>query len=331
MGDVVHTLPALTDAMRAIPGIKFDWVVEEKFQVIPQWHPAVERVIPIQLRRWKKNKNYNLRVLFKSLKKFHQTLNQVSYDLVIDAQGLFKSALITGFIKSPSVGYDKSSIREKWASLFYKKKYTVSKNQHAVERIRQLFSEALYYPRSTTMADYGVDKTCWLDNTLSPYVLFFHGTTWANKHWPETYWKTLIQLLNQQHLNIKLAWGTQEEYARSLRLAQHAKAEVLPDLNIEGLAPVIANASAVVAVDTGLCHLASALNIPTVGLFGPTDPEKTGLMGKQQINLVAHFSCAPCLRRQCSYLGAAPEWPACFTSLPPQLVMDQLLSLRKNQ
>ena len=330
MGDVIHTLPALTDAMRAIPDIKFDWVVEEKFQAISKWHPAVDRVIPIQLRQWKKNKKYSLFEIFKALKKFHKTLNQESYDLVIDAQGLMKSALMTRFVPALSAGYNKNSIREKWASIFYKNKVAVSRQQHAVERIRQLFSEALYYPRPTTMADYGVDKTAWLDNTTEPYVLFFHGTTWVNKHWPENYWKVLIQLLNKQQLKIKLAWGTQEEHERSLRLAQHANVEVLPALNIERLAPVIANASAVVAVDTGLCHLASALNIPTVALFGPTDPEKTGLMGEKQINLTANFPCSPCLKRQCHYVQASSEWPACFTTLPPHLVMDQLISIRKN-
>ncbi len=331
MGDIIHTLPALTDAMRAIPEIKFDWIVEEKFQAIPKWHPAVDRIIPIKLRQWKKDKNYNLSNIARAFKKFHKILNQESYDLVIDAQGLVKSALMTRFVRAPSVGYDRKSIREKWASIFYQKKVAVSWQQHAVERIRQLFSEALYYPRPTTMANYGVDKTQWLDNNeVEPYVLFFHGTTWANKHWPENYWKVLIQLLNKQQIKIKLAWGTQEEYERSVRLSQQGNAEILPDLNIEGLLPVIANAIAVVAVDTGLCHLASALNIPTIALFGPTDPEKTGLMGEKQINLTANFPCAPCLKRQCQYAGVSPEWPACFTTLPPQLVMDKLLAIRKN-
>jgi len=313
--------------MRAIPGIKFDWVIEEKFKAIPQWHPAVDRVIPIQLRQWKKNKKdrRNVFKIFKTLKQFKKIIHQETYDLVIDAQGLMKSALITLFTRAPSVGYNKKSIREKWASIFYQRKIAVSWQQHAVERIRQLFSEALYYPRPSLMANYGVDKTRWVENNIEPYILFFHGTTWANKHWPESYWKVLIQLLTQQQLKIKLAWGTQEEYERSLRLSKNGNAEVLPDLNLEALVPVIANASAVVAVDTGLCHLASALNIPTVALFGPTDPEKTGVMGERQINLAAQFSCAPCLKRQCTYAGASPEWPACFTSLPPQFVVDRLL------
>lgn len=328
MGDVIHTLPALTDAMRAIPDIQFDWVIEEKFQAIPKWHPAVNRVIPINLRQWKKNKFYNPIKIFKILKNFYKTLNQESYDLVIDAQGLVKSALITRFLRAPSVGYNRKSIREEWASIFYQKKVAASLQQHAIERIRYLFSQALYYPKPESMPDYGIDKTRWLEKKVEPYVLFFHGTTWSNKHWPENYWKTLTKLLNERKLKVKLSWGNPKEYERSVRIAEHCNAEVLPDLTIEDLMPVIANATAVVAVDTGLCHLASALNIPTVALFGPTDPEKTGLLGEKQINLAANFACSPCLKRECFFKGEGyAEWPACFMTLPPYVVMNQLLNM----
>jgi heptosyltransferase-1 len=327
MGDVVHTLPALTDAMRAIPGIVFDWVVEEKFQAIPAWHPAVDRVIPIALRRWRKSKSKNPFKIVNALKSFYATLNQKSYDLVIDAQGLMKSALMTRFVQAPRAGYQSDSIREKWAAYFYQHRYDVSWQQHAVERVRHLFSQALYYPRPFTMADYGVDKTRWLNLKSEPYVLFFHGTTWANKHWPESYWKKLTQLLNERQLKVKLSWGTSVEYERSMRIAQGCHAEVLANLDINGIVSEIANASAVVAVDTGLCHLASALNIPTIALFGPTDPEKTGVMGEKQINLAANFSCSPCLKRQCHYVEPSSEWPACFTTLPPSLVMSQLMNM----
>lgn len=328
MGDIVHTLPALTDAMRAIPDIIFDWVVEERFQAIPAWHPAVDRVIPIKLRQWKKNKNLDFIKICSSLNFFRKILNQKNYDLVIDPQGLVKSALITRFVKAPSAGYQSDCIREKLASFFYTKKYKVLWNQHAVERIRQLFSQALYYPKPETMADYGIDKMRWRESAQEPYVLFFHGTTWANKHWPENYWKQLIKLLNKKNLKVKISWGNQVEYERSVRLAENAHAEVLADLNINGLVSMIANASAVVAVDTGLCHLAAALNIPTVALFGPTDPEKTGVMGEKQVNLTANFLCAPCLKRECAFKEKGyEEWPACFTTLPPYLVMKHLVDL----
>lgn len=324
LGDIIHTLPALTDAARAIPNIKFDWVIEERFQAIPKKHSAVDRVIPINLRRWKKDKNF--RSIFFGLKNFKKILNEKHYDLVIDAQGLLKSAFITLLIKAPAAGYQTDCIREKIASYFYRYRYDVSWNQHAVERIRQLFSAALYYPRPESSVDYGLSFRGCGDVTESPYVLLFHGTTWANKHWPEKYWKALIQLLNQKNLHVKLSWGSPEEYERSCRLAENTNAELLPRLDLEGLMPVIANAKAVVAVDTGLCHLASALNIPTIALFGPTDPEKTGVFGVKQLNLAANFACSPCLKRECAFKGEGYDtWPACFSTLPPMLVMQRLM------
>lgn len=337
-------------------------MIEERFQAIPKWHPAVDRVIPIALRQWKKNKTKHPVKVFSAIKNFKKILNEKTYDLVIDAQGLLKSVMIAWLVKAPTAGYQSHCIREKMASYFYRYRYDVPWNQHAVERIRQLFSLALYYPRPGGVVDYGLrglfafindipqERTSMSSRSIpsmvrtslgdiidkrsqGAYVLFFHGTTWANKHWPEKYWKALIQLLNQKNLHVKLSWGTQEEYERSCRLSENANAEVLPRLDIEGLMPVIANAKAVVAVDTGLCHLASALNIPTIALFGPTDPEKTGVFGEKQLNLRANFPCAPCLKRECMFKEKEypikgdewDVWPACFSTLPPALVMQHLM------
>ena len=111
LGDVIHTLPALTDAAEAIPGIKFDWVVEEAFAEIPAWHPAVDRVIPIALRRWRKTP-------WRSFggpqwKKFRAQLDRHHYDAVIDPQGLLKSAFVSRLVRAPRFGMDKNSARER--------------------------------------------------------------------------------------------------------------------------------------------------------------------------------------------------------------------------
>ncbi|PIW77206.1 MAG: lipopolysaccharide heptosyltransferase I, partial [Piscirickettsiaceae bacterium CG_4_8_14_3_um_filter_44_38] len=143
MGDVFHTFPALTDAMKAIPDLQVDWVVEEAFQEIPKWHPVVDKVYVIKLRDWRKHP-------FRSrpeMKRFFEVINQTQYDLVIDAQGLLKSAWVVNKIKSPSAGMDWGSAREKLASLFYNQRYSVAKQQHAITRLRELFAKALHYPQ----------------------------------------------------------------------------------------------------------------------------------------------------------------------------------------
>ena len=286
LGDVIHTLPALTDAAQAIPGIRFDWVVEEGFAEIPSWHPAVDQVIPVAIRRWRKN----LLSTFKNgeRKAFKQRLKTAQYDLVIDAQGLFKSAWLTRYISAPVAGLDRDSAREPIASRFYDRRYPVSKNQHALERVRQLFAQALNYPVPESVADYGLDRAAMAGAQGAPYIVFLHGTTWASKHWPEADWRALAERLAAQGWAIRLPWGNAFERERAERIAQGLESvEVLPKLNLAGVAKVIAGARACVAVDTGLGHLAAALDVPSISLYGPTLPGKVGAYGRGQIHLCA--------------------------------------------
>ncbi|WP_191489839.1 lipopolysaccharide heptosyltransferase I [Pseudomonas sp. FEN] len=336
LGDVIHALPALTDAARAIPGIRFDWVVEEGFAEIPGWHPAVDKVIPMAIRRWRNN-------LWQTIKsgewqRFKQSLRANRYDLVIDAQGLVKSALLTRYVKAPVAGLDKQSAREPLASRFYSRRLAVARGQHAVERTRQLFALALGYDLPKGLGDYGLDVDKLLElPRKAPVVLFLHGTTWDTKHWPEAYWRELAVRLGPLGVQVKLPWGNAEEKARSERIARNLKhVLVLPKLNLAGVAKVLVNATACVAVDTGLGHLAAALDVPTLSLFGPTNPILTGAYGRSQIHLASNFPCAPCLQKKCTYVPTAEdqqrfdlnrEWPLCFTRLNPERVASRLSAL----
>lgn len=114
---MIHTLPALTDATKAIPGIRFDWVVEEGFTEIPAWHPAVQRVIPIGLRQWRKN--WRRAWQNRAIPDFIKAIRQDSYDLIIDAQGLFKSAMVALMAQGDRAGLDRHSAREPWISWIY--------------------------------------------------------------------------------------------------------------------------------------------------------------------------------------------------------------------
>jgi heptosyltransferase-1 len=333
LGDVIHTLPALTDASRAIPGIRFDWVVEEGFAEIPTWHPAVDRVIPVAIRRWRKN----LWKTFKSgeWRRFKASLRERNYDLVIDAQGLLKSAWLTRYVKAPVAGLDRDSVREPLASRFYNRRLAVGRGQHAVERLRQLFAVALGYDLPPGLGDYALRREQWRrDKPSAPFVLFLHGTTWDTKHWPEIYWRELAERLGHAGIGVRLPWGNPAEQARAERIAAGLKnAQVLPKLNLAGVAGVLAQAKACVAVDTGLGHLAAALDVPTISLFGPTNPGLTGAYGKGQLHLASDFACAPCLSKKCTYqptpedqrrFDLKREWPLCFTRLNPERVASRL-------
>jgi heptosyltransferase-1 len=347
LGDIIHTLPALTDACKAVPGIRFDWVVEENFAAVPAWHPAVKKIIPIAWRRWRK-KIFSLRTL-REIMVFRRDLRAEKYDLVIDAQGLVKSAVFSRLARGVHSGLDWSSAREKYAAWFYQRTCAVAFQQHAVVRARSLFSQLLRYPTPTSLADYGIDKNNFIKDDLikktgdaQKYLIFFHGTTWATKHWPEEYWIELVKLANNAGFPVKLPWGNDTEKARAQRIAQvSANAEVLPPLNLSGIAAVLAGAKAVVTVDTGLGHLAAAFNIPSVSLYGPTNPVFTGALGQSQKHLKVEFPCAPCYSKVCTYPLAvgggasgvsslsslSPLKPQCFFTLRPIMAWVSLEEL----
>ncbi|SDJ29644.1 lipopolysaccharide heptosyltransferase I [Pseudomonas indica] len=316
LGDVIHTLPALTDAARVIPGIQFDWVVEEGFAEIPAWHPAVARVIPVAIRRWRKNLWQTLRN--GEWRRFKQRLREAKYDLVIDAQGLLKSAWLTRYVKAPVAGLDRESAREPLACRFYDRAYPVPREQHALERVRQLFAQALDYPLPDGIGDYGLDRTQLADPSAQPYLLFLHGTTWPSKHWPEANWRQLAERMSELGWAIRLPWGNDTEKARAERIvAGLDKAAVLPRLNLAGVAKVIAGARACVAVDTGLGHLAAALDVPTLSLYGPTRPERVGAYGRSQVHLCASGPNA----------GSGDRHKPCFDDLPAERVATELEAL----
>lgn len=288
MGDVLHTLPALTDAMHAVPGIRFDWVVEEGFAQIPSWHETVDRVLPVAIRRWRKA--WFSAAIKAERAAFARRLREVHYDAIIDAQGLVKSAaLVTRLAHGVKHGMDWKSAREPLASLFYNRRHFIAKQQHAVERTRELFAKSLgYNSQPQTQGDYAIARrfstNLKADNAC--YAVFLHATTRDDKHWQEDHWRQLISLLRDADIRIKLPWGAPHEEARAKRLAEGFDyVDVLPRMSLEEIARVLAGAKFVVSVDTGLSHLTAALDRPNITLYGPTDPGLIGGYGKNQLAL----------------------------------------------
>ncbi|MCF7201094.1 lipopolysaccharide heptosyltransferase I [Pseudomonas oligotrophica] len=316
LGDVIHTLPALTDAQRALPGIQFDWVVEEGFAEIPAWHPAVAQVIPVAIRRWRKHPLQTWRS--GEFRRFKARLRETRYDLVIDAQGLLKSAWLTRYVKAPVAGLDRDSARELLAARFYDRAYAVAREQHALERVRQLFAQALGYALPAGRGDYGLDRSRLAIPSEEPYLLFLHGTTWPSKHWPEASWRELAERMSAFGWAIRLPWGNAEEKARAERIASGLpQVAVLPKLNLAGVAGVIAGARACVAVDTGLGHLAAALDVPCISLYGPTLPGRVGAYGRAQVHLCASGPNA----------GRGDRHKPCFDDLHAERVVTELKAL----
>ena len=331
LGDVIHTLPALTDCAAHYPDVEFHWLVEDAYKDIALWHPRVTKVIPVQIRKWRKNPINSL--FSTSWKTFRQEIAAENYHAIIDAQGLIKSAILAPMASGHRYGYDKSSVREPLARHFYQSTIKVAKQQHAVERTRQLFAKALDYQLPSSVGDYGIKSHFNQSNTDSkqtPYLVFLHGTTWQTKHYPEQYWEVLIALAATDGLDVKLLWGNDDEYQRAQQLsAGHHHVDVMPKLALAEIADLLIKAKAAISVDTGLGHLAAAVDCPSLSLFSATNPNLTGTYGQSQRHLKSTLSCSPCLNKKCALLNGKINLdeaevyeqninPPCFSTLPPE-------------
>ncbi|GAB3283198.1 lipopolysaccharide heptosyltransferase I [Parahaliea aestuarii] len=316
LGDVIHTLPALTDAARAIPGIQFDWVVEEGFAEIPAWHPAVDRVIPVALRRWRKTPLQSFGGA--EWRRFRSELARHHYAAVIDAQGLMKSAFITRLVKAPRFGYDRDSARERLAAKVYHHRIPVPRELHAVERTRRLFAAALNYALPETKGDYGVRQHLVAGAHRSQRsLLFFHGTARDEKLWPEAHWIELAALAANADYQVNLPWGSEKEKSRAQRIAEQSpNARLLPRLDLLGLAGMLLEVDGAVAVDTGLGHLSAALDVPSVSLYGPTRTSLIGAYGHNQVHIQSPVGP-----------GQSADPVAMMASITPAMVWQSLLPL----
>ncbi len=327
LGDLLHTLPALTDARRQVPGLRVDWVVEEGFAEIPAWHPTVQRVIPVSLRRWRHEPVAAWRG--GRWQGFLRSLRAGRYDLVIDAQGLLKSAIVARLARGKRWGFDRHSAREPLAAWVYQHTVGVQRRRHAIRRLRELFAAALAYPYEDTVPDYGISER--FPRRSQPgtgYLVFVHGTSWPSKHWPLPEWQRLAALASAAGWGIRLPWATVQERLRAQRIASVGPAiDVLPASGLDALAAVVSQAAAVVGVDTGLAHLAAALGVPSVTLYGATDPELIGTVGERQPWVQAEYPCAPCRRRVCSQISAGGEAPPCYRDLSAERIWGALEGL----
>jgi len=319
LGDVLQTLPAVSDACRARSDLEIDWAVETPFAQVPAWHPRVAGVIPVNIRRWRRHPNLG------EMAKLIGDLRARRYDIIIDAQGLMKSALLGLIAKGPVAGLDFASAREGVATLTYSRRFPIPWDLHAVQRLRMLFASALRYELPAGPADYGLPPA---PRPARPRLLMLHGATWPSKRWPEEYWGVLARRALGAGMEAALRWHDEEERASAERIAAAAPGTILlPAQNLQALREVIGGASVVAANDSGPAHLAAALGVPGVTVYGSTRPAHNGTYGVGQVHLAAEFPCSPCRSRTCLYQGPASVSPACYASLPPARVWDELVKL----
>ncbi|MFK4751675.1 lipopolysaccharide heptosyltransferase I [Oceanobacter antarcticus] len=328
LGDILHTLPAVTDALKHDPSLQTDWLCEEPFADIARLHPGLHQVIPHGRLRWKKR-----RLAFATLKEqwqFYCGLRRNQYDLVIDAQGRIKSARVGWLSGAPVFGADEQSATDAETRHVYRQGYPITE-VNAIERTRELFGKVLGYQPSG-QPDFGIntERLAACPPEWQGQLIFFHGTTWDSKHWPESQWCELLELARRAGQKVLLPWGNDVEKQRAERLVEAVGwGEVLPKMSLWNLSGVIAHCRGAVGVDTGLMHVAAGMGIPTVAIFGSTSVALTGAMGRQVVNLQTDYECSPCRQKVCPKLENGV--PPCYTTMSATKVWSELLILAEKR
>lgn len=287
LGDVLHNLPIVWDLRARLPDAQIDWVVEEGYVHLLEpllsrdGFRGIDHIIPFGLRRWKKNL-FRL-ATWQEFFAFRKTLQSTTYDVLIETQGLLKSAIVCSLAKKSSsaviaglANATEFSGYEPLARSFYNQSVQVPTQCHAVDRSRWVMCSALdwsligrgdapqFYP-SEFIASIPKSSVVGL---CPPYILCFHSTAREAKRWSNEHWIALGKDLSARGYQLVFPWGNAAEKAVSQLLAsQISGALVPPAFSIEEAFSVIAGAALTVGVDTGLTHLAAVLNRPTVEIY----------------------------------------------------------------
>lgn len=305
MGDVIHALPVVSDISQALPGARVDWVVEEGFADLPALHPAVSRVLPVAIRRWRRR--LWAAETRAGIRQARAAVARERYDLVLDLQGLLKSAWVGSWARGLRAGFSWRCAREPLSTLFYARRYDVDMSRHAIERLRELAAQACgYTAQGLPRFDLRAVGERPAGVPAGDYAVLLHATSRADKEWPLAHWRSLVEALAGQGLALALPWGNAVEREHAEAIADGLPAAtVLPRLSLAQCAVLLRDARAVVGVDTGLTHLSAALERPTVALFAATPAWRFG----------------PYWTPRAVSLGEPGQWPD-----PPQVLaaLDQV-------
>jgi heptosyltransferase I len=291
LGDVVHHMPAVSDARRHWPQARIGWVVEEAFAPLVRLHRAVDSVIPIASRRWRATPL--AANTWREFFAFRGAMRRQTHEVVIDAQGLLRSALVTSLARGTKHGYDRNSVRERAASWFYDAHHQVDRSLHAITRNRLLTAQALGYAPDGPL-DFGLHRKMLTSGEAGRDVVLLHATARPEKEWPVAHWVALAQGLSERGYALVLPWGNEAERRRSEEIAAAVPNATVPGLQpLDQVARMIARAAFVVGVDTGLLHVAAALGVPLAAIFLGTEPGQHGPLGSGKIEIVGALGAVP--------------------------------------
>lgn len=313
LGDVVHSLPFLNSLRECFPKAEIDWVIAKGLEGLLEGHPMISRLIIINKDLWKNISNAGETV--KEIKHLFREIRDQKYDLVIDLQGLLRSGLVTMSSRAPvRIGF--SEARE-GSRLFYTHKIRGGRDIHAVDRYMKI-AAALGCDIHDIRFPFPLPdnrRSSELLQNIGPYAVFVPGARWKTKIWPSESFGKVAAMLPMRSVIV----GSPSDRSIAADLLLHAEGKAISlagETDLKGLIDVIGHARLVITNDTGPMHIAAALNIPVVAVFGPTDPRRTGPYGRNNIILQSHSGCVPCFKRRCTDM-------LCMHEVTPEAVVRE--------
>ncbi len=267
MGDIIHAMVTLQFIKKELPDAQIDWIVESGFKGVLENNPHIDNILPVNLKAIKKKKS-EIFNQYKIIKNYSKN----NYDIVIDAQGLLKSAIVSKIIGAKIIsGFDKNSIREGIASIFYNKKVSIPYDANTIDRNATVICEPLGI-KATTQKILDKEKFLYssspVENLPDIFNLFVIGSTWESRNYPK---EKFVEIAEALQIQTFIVWGSDEEHQKALWMQEQSKyLSVLPRGSLDELKYVISKCNLLIGNDTGPTHMAWGLNTPSITIFGPT-------------------------------------------------------------
>ncbi len=335
-GDIIHALPALDDLLARPEISEVHWLVDARYVFVTEIFPTEVVVHTVALRG-----EHPVASVWQAIR----TLRIVGFDTVLDLQGLLKSALLARAAGSPVFGIDSEHLRETASRFLIRPVCFHADERHVVQQYRRVAaapfannpkqspaSPLSYAPPHIDLAETHI-KT---DNSLlqglnladKPYVLLHSSGGWKTKQLPEQTWIAIGNELRDSAKTAVFSWGNQAEQALAQRLAAACNGFALPErLNMSALCTVLQGARAIVGADTGLMHLAAALDVPTITFWGPSASWRSAplngandLQGDRNWHIQSNPACGPCFKRRCDHF-------VCMDAIEPDAIIRKLHEL----
>jgi len=298
LGDIVHTLPAYAALRRHFPGARIRWAVEQPGREILDLVPGIDEIIVVGRKIWRRN--------IRDLGRREQT--------ALDFQGLVKSALLALLSRSRRiVGFSKENCREPLAAAFYREKlppfseeniHVISKNLRLLTVVGiqdEKFEFPVVIPEELRQSVLG--KIARLGYAPGPRLFLINvGAAWVTKRWFAERWVELLEEVKLEGAFPLILWGNPAEKALALSVGERTGAAVAPYLSVREVLALLRMTSLLVSGDTFVLQAACALDVPVVGLFGPTSPRRNGPFAERDRTVSPEVSCGPCYKKTCPTL-----------------------------